>query len=86
MDIELKECLLGILQRGLVEARGFALCAQHKKAADLLDALDNLPRHIANWSVHSESEIEQQLEVFDTAYPDHETRYAELLRHRQQTL
>ena len=48
----------------ITEARSCALAGENKRAADLLDALDNLPRHLANRETGSEREIMMQLEVF----------------------
>jgi hypothetical protein len=75
MDEGLRACLLGILQRGITEARSCALAGEANKAADLLDALDNIPRHLARWTESSEREIQDQLGAFDRSHPNHQTSY-----------
>jgi hypothetical protein len=86
MDEQIQKCLLGILQRGITEARSCALVGENKTAADLLDALDNIPRHLANWTPDSEIEIAMQLDTFRKQHPDHATDFAAILRQRRQVL
>ena len=86
MDEQIHKCLLGILQRGITEARSYALVGENKIAADLLDALDNLPRHLANWTPNSELEIAEQFYTFKKQHPDHVTDFAAILRQRKQVL
>ena len=75
-----RDALLEILQRGITEARSFALTGDSAICADLLDALDNIPRHLADWGPTSQHEVEEQLRTFDQMYPNHCTRYLDLLR------
>ena len=86
MDEQIQKCLLGILQRGITEARSCALLGESKTAADLLDALDNIPRHLANWRPNSELEITTQLDIFRKQHPNHATDFAAILRQRLQVL
>ena len=86
MNSDVKQSLLGILQRGITEARTSALCGDLQRAADLLDALDNIPRHLHAWSDASEREITAQLAAFQQAHPDHETDFVGLLDRRCVTL
>jgi hypothetical protein len=86
MDEQTQKCLLGILQRGIAEARSCALVGENKKAANLLDALDNIPRHLANWTPNAELEIIMQLETFGKQHPDHATDFAAIFRQRRQVL
>ena len=86
MDEETQKCLLGILQRGITEARSSALAGENKVAADLLDALDNIPRHLANWTPNAEPEITMQLETFWKQHPEHATDFAAIFRQRRQVL
>jgi hypothetical protein len=79
MNNALTKCILAILQRGITEARSLVLCGETKKAALLLDALDNLPRHLAEWNDESESQIATQLKCFRDAVPDHPTDFARML-------
>ena len=67
--------LLGILQRGITEARALALTGHAEQAAELLDALDGIPRHLARWRPESSREIERNLKAFRERYPDHATDY-----------
>jgi hypothetical protein len=82
MTPPIAHCLLSILQRGITEARTSALCGDLQTAADLLDALDNIPRHLQTWSPQSEREISEQLSTFQRAHPDHATDYVGLLGQR----
>ncbi len=83
-DIEL--CILGILQRAMTEARTMTLAGEGNKAADLLDALDNIPRHLANWSDSSIQEIHEQLSVFMKKYSDHYTDYLKVIESKEPLL
>jgi hypothetical protein len=76
---ELECCLLSILQRGITEARTLALTGEACAAAQLLDALDNIPRHLADWSGDSEQEIRTQLAAFQDGWREHPTNYVGLL-------
>ena len=82
MDPALRACLLSILQRGITEARACALTGDPEKAAQLLDALDNIPAHLHRWQPDSEQQIALQLEAFLQVYPDHETDYLRILQER----
>jgi len=82
IDSSLENCLLGILQRGITEARAAFLVGDTKRAIALLDTLDNLPRYLAMWTEDSERQIELQLQLFREAYPDHSTDYVYVLKHR----
>ncbi|ALG68207.1 hypothetical protein [Beggiatoa leptomitoformis] len=75
---DLEVCILGILQRAITETRTMVLMGQTEKAADLLDALDNIPRHLANWQESSKFEIQAQLSYFMEKYPNHLTNYVEV--------
>jgi len=86
MDELTRKCLLGIIQRGITEARSCALSGHNKATADLLDALDNIPRHLAKWMPDSEREIAVQLETFQKQHPNHATDYAAIFKKRRQTL
>lgn len=82
MNANLQHSLLSILQRGITEARTSALCGDLRKTADLLDALDNIPRHLSDWNEHSEQDVTGQLSAFQRAHPDHDTDYVGLLTAR----
>lgn len=86
IDEKTKNCLLSILQRGITEARSMALVGESEKAALLLDALDNVPRHVASWTQGSESEIRSQLRAFAQANPEHPTDYTWMLENRESIL
>lgn len=86
MDKQTQNCLLGILQRGIAEARSCALLGENQIAADLLDALDNIPRHLANWTSNAELEIMMQLETFQKQHPNHATDFVTIFRQRRQVL
>lgn len=86
MDQQNQKCLLGILQRGITEARSSALTGENRLAADLLDALDNIPRHLANWTSNSEFEIAMQLDAFQKQHPDHITNFSVILREHRQVI
>lgn len=53
--------LLGIPHRGITEARSLALTGAAERAAELPDALDGIPRHMAHWRPESSHEIELSL-------------------------
>ena len=82
MNPNLQQCLLSILQRGITEARSSALCGDVRRTADLLDALDNIPRHLYAWNENSEREVAEQLSAFQRAHPDDDTDYVGLLTQR----
>ena len=82
VDLKLKACLLGILQRGITEARSLAYGGNAKVCADLLDALDNIPVHLYSWRDDSEDSIRTQLSTFRRMYPDHTTDYVHALSQR----
>jgi hypothetical protein len=82
MTPNLKQCLLSILQRGITEARTSALCGDVRRTADLLDALDDIPRHLSAWNEDSERGVTEQLSAFQRAHPDHDTDYVGLLAER----
>ena len=86
LDPNLEICLLGILQRGIIEARSLSLTGDSKKAADILDALDNIPIYLSSWSEDSEQKIETQLQCFGEIYPNHYTDYLAVLRTRSSLL
>jgi hypothetical protein len=82
IDPKVKACLLGIIQRGITEARSLTLTGESKQAAAILDALDNIPKHLHSWSDNSEREIEIQLHCFKDGYPSHYTDYLKLFQDR----
>jgi hypothetical protein len=86
IEPELYACLLGILQSGITNARSLAYEGKAACCADLLDALDNIPRHIFRWTERSEKEIAMQLSAFSKKYPHHETDYLYKLRNRVASL
>ena len=86
IDDATKDCLLSILQRGITEGRTLALCGQLEAVADLLDALDNIPRHLANWSDKSESCILGQMQTLMQSVPTLPTNYAWMFENRICTL
>lgn len=86
MDTGMLDVLLRVLQRGVTEARTCALVGDVERAAALLDALDNIPRHLAAWSQASEQAVLLQLRSFDNAYPNHATQYASLVVNRTSVL
>lgn len=87
MNLNLERCLLGILQRGITEARFLSLTGENRKAADLLDALDNIPKHLANWNDElSESEIETQLSCYMKLNPNSVTNYLLIYNSRHDLL
>lgn len=67
----------------LTEARYCVLVGENKKAANLLDALDNIPRHLASWTLSSESEISMQLKTFRKQHPNHPTDFMTILCERR---
>jgi hypothetical protein len=79
-------CLLSILQRGITEARTCVLRGDAQKAADLVDALDSIPRHLHAWNENSAHELAEQLAAFHRSYPDHDTNYPDLLNRRVSSL
>jgi len=79
LEPDLELCILGILQRAITEARSMTLAGEGNKTADLLDSLDNIPRHLANWSESSMQEIHEQLSVFMKKYSDHYTDYVKVI-------
>lgn len=81
-DAETYTCLLGMLQRGITEARAMALTGDNKAASALLDALDNIPRYLDSWTERSEQEIESQLACFRDAFPAHCTDYLAVFQSR----
>lgn len=83
LNPDLERCILGVLQRAITEARSMTLAGEGNKAADLLDALDNIPRHLANWSESSAHEIHEQLSVFMKKYSDHCTDYIKVVELRE---
>jgi len=85
-DDRTQYCILSILQRGLTEARAMAEGGDTKAAAALLDALDNLPRHLASWGRNSETEIRIQLQCFANAYPAHQTDFVSLFDAKESLL
>jgi hypothetical protein len=82
IEPKLYACLLGILQTGIIESRSLAYEGQLGYCADLLDTLDNIPRHIFRWTERSEEEIAIQLSAFSKKYPHHQTDYPHTLRNR----
>ena len=75
--------LLSILQRGVTHARALSLEGRNKTAADLLDALDNIPRAVACGSEALEDEIVDQLKTFKNLHPEEVTNYCWMLENRQ---
>ena len=65
------ECLLSILQRGIAQARSLCCDGNSQVAADLLDALDNIPRAIFDGTEPYPGALLEQLDVFDKLHPEH---------------
>lgn len=70
-----RRVLLGILQRGISEARTLLLTGDVVAATDLLDALDGIPRHLGNWTVTSFPEVRTNLVAFAQRHRSHSTDY-----------
>jgi hypothetical protein len=68
MDEQLKRSLLYVLHRGLVELRSLASGGRHEQAADLADALENIPLHILKPRDESERWIKEDLRTYQTRY------------------
>jgi hypothetical protein len=81
LDAKLYSCLVYILQHGINEAKARAN-EDWVFTVNLLDALDNIPQHIFNWTSDSERLIEEQLAVLSRTFPNDHTNYLYLLLNR----
>jgi hypothetical protein len=86
VDDNLRNCLLSIMQRGITECRSFALSGNLEAVACLMDALDNMPRHLAHWTEVSELEIKDQLDTLMQSVPTLPTNYVWMFENRICTL
>ena len=83
---DLRRILLGVLQRGITEARTLLLTGDVATGTDLLDALDGIPRHLGNWTATSFSEIRTNLNGFAQRHRDHSTDYEWVLNEMRDLL
>ena len=76
-------CLLSILHRGITKARTLSYEGKSEVAADLLDALDNIPRIIFLGREDYKDQLLEQLDTFDKQHPEHKsTGYKWMLENR----
>ena len=78
---DLRRILLGVLQRGITEARTLLLTGDVATGTDLLDALD-----LGNWTATSFSEIRTNLNGFAQRHRDHSTDYEWVLNEMRDLL